>query len=62
MITSFWQIILYRILITGGSGSVKINSLLNLIRQQPDIDKIYFYARYPYEEKKTPVFNQVKTW
>ena len=52
MITSFWQIILYRIPIIGGSGSVKINSLLNLIRQQPDIDKIHFYARYPYEEKK----------
>ena len=32
-----------RILITGGSGSGKTNELLNLIGQQDDIDKIYFY-------------------
>ena len=32
-----------RILITGGSGSGKTNELLNLISQQDDIDKIYFY-------------------
>ena len=31
----------YRILIVGGSGSVKTNTLLNLIDNQPDIDKIY---------------------
>ena len=31
----------YRILIIGGSGSGEINSLFNLISQQPDIDKIY---------------------
>ena len=31
----------YRILITGGSGSGKRKSLVNLISQQPDIDKIY---------------------
>ena len=30
----------YRILIIGGSGSGKTNSLLNLIIQQPNIDKI----------------------
>ena len=30
----------YRILIIGGSGSGKINSSVNLINQQPDIDKI----------------------
>ena len=41
----------YRILIIGGSGSVKINSLLNLIENQPDIDKIYLYAKDPYEPK-----------
>ena len=29
----------YRILIIGGSGSGKTNALLNLIRNQPDIDK-----------------------
>ena len=28
----------YRILIIGGSGSGKINSLFNLMSQQPDID------------------------
>ena len=31
----------YRILISGGSGSSKINPLFNLISHQPDIDKIY---------------------
>ena len=30
----------YRILITGGSESGKTNLLLNLIENQPDIDKI----------------------
>ena len=35
----------YRILIIGGSGSAKSNALLNLIIQQDDIDKIYFYAK-----------------
>ena len=29
----------YRILITGGSGSGKTNVLLNLIEEQPNIDK-----------------------
>ena len=41
----------YRILITGGSGSGKTNLLLNLIENQPDIDKIYLYAKDPYEAK-----------
>ena len=41
----------YRILIIGGSGSGKTNSLFNLISQQPDIDKIYLYAKDPYEAK-----------
>ena len=31
---------LYRILITGGSGSGKTNKLLNLIEEQNEIDKI----------------------
>ena len=35
----------YRILIIGGSGSGKTNALLNLINNQPDIDKIYLYAK-----------------
>ena len=34
-----------RILISGGSGSGKTNSLFNLINQQPDVDKIYLYAK-----------------
>ena len=35
----------YRILIIGGSGSGKTNTLLNLINEQNDIDKINLYAR-----------------
>ena len=31
---------LYRILIIGGSGSGKTNLFLNMINNQPDIDKI----------------------
>ena len=41
----------YRILIVGGSGSEKTNALLNLINNQPDFDKIYLYAKDPYEAK-----------
>ena len=41
----------YRILIIGGSGSGKTNALLNLINNQPDIDKIYLYAKGLYEAK-----------
>ena len=38
----------YRILIIGGSGSGKTNTLLHLINKEPDIDKIYLYAEDPY--------------
>ena len=41
----------YRIFIAGGSGSGKTNASLNLINNQPDIDKIYLYAKDPYEAK-----------
>ena len=41
----------YRILIIGGSGSRKTNPLLNLINNELDINKIYLYAKDPYEEK-----------
>ena len=41
----------YRILIVGGSESGKTNELLNLINNQPDIDKIYLYAKDLYEKK-----------
>ena len=40
------------ILIVGGSGSRKANSLFNLINQQPDIDNICLYAQDPYEGNK----------
>ena len=36
---------LKRILIIGGSGSGKTNALLNLIKEQGDIEKIYLYAK-----------------
>ena len=39
---------LYIILIVGGSGSGKTNSLLNLINHELDIEKIYLYAKDPY--------------
>ena len=41
----------YRILIIGGSGSRKTNTLLNLINEQKDIDKIYLYAKDLSESK-----------
>ena len=40
-----------RILIIGGSASGKTNTLLNLINNQPHIDKLYLYAKDPYEDK-----------
>ena len=41
----------YRILILGGSRSGKTNTLLNLINNQSDTDKIYLYAKDLYEDK-----------
>ena len=35
----------YRILIIGGSGAGKTNTLINLINEQDDINKIYLYAK-----------------
>ena len=40
----------YKILIIGGSGSGKTNLLLNLINNQPDIDKIHVYAKDPMKQ------------
>ena len=48
----------YKILIIGGSGSVKTNALLNLISNQPGIDKIYLYAKHPYEAKYQFLINK----
>ena len=48
----------YRILTVGGSGSGKTNALLNLINNQPDIDKIYLYAKDPYEAKYQYLINK----
>ena len=36
---------LYRILIIGGSGSGETNALLNLRKEQDDIDKIYLHGK-----------------
>ena len=47
----------YRILITGGSGSGKTNALLNLINNEPDIDKIYLHTKDPYEVKYQLLIN-----
>ena len=49
----------YRILIIGGSGSGKTNVLLlSLIETQPDIDKIYLYAKDLYEAKYQYLINK----
>ena len=45
----------YRILIVGVSGSGKTNALLN---HKPDIDKIYLYAKGPYETKYQLLINK----
>ena len=47
-----------RILIVGGLGSGKTNALLNLINNHPDIDKIYLYAKDPYEAKYQYLINK----
>ena len=44
---------LYRILIIEGPGSEKTNALLNLINNQPDIDKTDLYAKDPFKAKYT---------
>ena len=51
----------YRILIIGGSGSGKTNALLNLSNNQLDIDKIYLYAKDPFEAKYQFLINKRKS-
>ena len=46
-----------RILIIGGFGSGKTNTLLNLINEQRDIDKIYLYAKDLGESKYEHLIN-----
>ena len=47
-----------RILIIGGSGYGKTNLLLNLVGNQPDIDKMYLYAKDPYKSKYQYLINE----
>ena len=51
----------YRILIRGGSRSGKTNALSNLINNEPDIDKIYLYAKDLYEAKYQFLINKRET-
>ena len=58
-----WPYILdnpYGILTIGGSGSGKTNVFLNLINNQPDIDKIYLYAKDLYEAKYQHLINKLE--
>ena len=48
-------------MIIGGSGSGKTNALLNLINHEPDIDKIYLYAKDPYEAKYQLLINKIES-
>ena len=48
----------YQILIIGGSGSGKTNTLLNVISNEPDIDTIYLYSKYPYQAKYQLLINK----
>ena len=50
----------YRIIIIGDPGSGKTNALINLINEQNDIDKIYFYARDLSEPKYKYLIKNVK--
>ena len=47
-----------RILIIGGSGSGKTNALLNLKNHEPNIHKMYLYAKDPYEAKYQLLINK----
>ena len=48
----------YIILIIRASGSGKTNILLNLLENQPDIDKIYLYPEDPHEAKYQYLINK----
>ena len=48
----------YRIIITEDYGSGKTNALLNKINYKLYADKIYLYAKNPYEVKYSPTIFQ----
>ena len=48
----------YRILIIESSGSGKANSLFNLLNEEPDIDKIYLYAKNLFDAKYQFLINK----
>ena len=48
----------YQMLIIGGSGSGKTNSLLNLINHELDINKMYLHAKDRYEAKYQLLINK----
>ena len=48
----------YRILIIGSLGSGKTHAVLNLMKEQPVIDKIYLYAKDPYKSKYQFLINK----
>ena len=48
-------------LIIGGSGSIKTNSLYIFISQQPNIDKIYLYTKDPNEAEYQLLINERKS-
>ena len=41
----------HRVLIVGGSGSGKTNTLMNMLKYQRDISKIFLYVKDPTEDK-----------
>ena len=41
----------HKIFITGGSGHRKTNTQVNLTNEEPEIDKVYLYAKDPYKAK-----------
>ena len=56
MAKNFWS--LYQVLI----GSGKTNLLFNLVSHQPDIDKIYLYAKDLYEAKHQFLINKTRKY
>ena len=48
----------YRILTAGGFVSGNTNALLDLINCQPNIDRIFFDAKDPYERKQQPTVSK----